>query len=68
MLNGTPASDGIGIGKVLIIEEHSLEYTPKTVEDTDAETERFKNAVDEFCNNTLEQADNLRKSTGDKEA
>ena len=49
MLNGTPASDGIGIGKVLIIEEHSLEYTPKTVEDTDAESERFRNAVDEFC-------------------
>ena len=68
MLNGTPASDGIGIGKVLIIEEHSLEYTPKTVEDTDAELQRFRNAVDEFCNNTLEQAENLRKSTGDKEA
>ena len=68
MLNGTPASDGIGIGKVLIIEEHSLEYTPKTVEDTDAESQRFRNAVDEFCKNTLEQADNLRKSTGDKEA
>lgn len=68
MLNGTPASDGIGIGKILIIEEHSLEYTPKTVEDTDAESERFRNAVDEFCENTLEQADNLRKSAGDKEA
>ncbi|MGN0508317.1 MAG: phosphoenolpyruvate--protein phosphotransferase, partial [Ruminococcus sp.] len=68
MLNGTPASDGIGIGKVLIIEEHSLEYTPKTVEDTDAESQRFRNAVDEFCKNTLEQAENLRKSTGDKEA
>lgn len=67
MLNGTPASDGIGIGKVLIIEEHSLEYTPKTVEDTDAESQRFRNAVDEFCKNTLEQAENLRKSTGDKE-
>ena len=68
MLNGTPASDGIGIGKVLIIEEHSLEYTPNTVEDTEAESQRFRNAVDEFCKNTLEQADNLRKSTGDKEA
>lgn len=68
MLNGIPASDGIGIGNVLIIEEHSLEYTPKTVEDTDAETERFRNAVDEFCKNTMEQAENLRKSTGDKEA
>ena len=68
MLNGISASDGIGIGNVLIIEEHSLEYTPKTVENPDAESQRFRNAVDEFCKNTLEQADNLRKSTGDKEA
>lgn len=68
MFNGTPASDGIGIGKVLIIEENSLEYTPKTVEDTEVESQRFRNAVDEFCKNTLEQAENLRKSTGDKEA
>lgn len=67
MFNGTPASDGIGIGKVLIIEENSLEYTPKTVEDTETESQRFRNAVDEFCKNTLEQAENLRKSTGDKE-
>lgn len=68
MLNGTAASDGIGIGKVLIIEEHSLEYTPKTVTDTDAESERFKKAVDVFCENTVAQAESLRKSTGDKEA
>lgn len=68
MLNGIPASDGIGIGNVLIIEEHSLGYTPKTVENPDAESQRFRNAVDEFCKNTLEQANNLRKSTGDKEA
>lgn len=68
MLNGTAASDGIGIGKVLIIEEHSLEYTPKTVTDTDAESERFKKAVDVFCENTVAQAESLRESTGDKEA
>lgn len=68
MLNGTAASDGIGLGKILIIEEQSLEYTPKTVTDTDAESERFKNAVDVFCKNTEVQADLLRKSAGDKEA
>ena len=42
MLHGTAASEGIGIGKVMIIEENSLEYTPKTVTDTDAELKRFK--------------------------
>lgn len=68
MLNGTAASDGIGIGKVLIIEEHSLEYTPMTVTDTDEESERYKKAVDTFCESTLSRANALRKSAGDKEA
>lgn len=68
MLHGTAASEGIGIGKVMIIEENSLEYTPKTVTDTDAELKRFKDAVEVFCNNTLKQAEQLRKSAGEKEA
>ncbi len=68
MLNGTAASDGIGIGRAMIIEEHSLDYTPKTITDTDAESQRFKNAVKIFCDNTTAQAEALRKSTGDKEA
>lgn len=68
MLHGTAASDGIGIGKVMLIEEHSLEYTPRTVTDTEAESQRFKAAVDAFCYNTEKQAENLRNSAGDKEA
>lgn len=52
MLHGTAASEGIGIGKVMLIEEHSLEYTPRTVTDTEAESQRFKAAVDAFCYNT----------------
>lgn len=68
MLKGIGASDGIGIGRVMVIEQHSLFYTPKTVTDTEAESERFKNAVEIFCNNTQAQADVLRKTTGDKEA
>ncbi len=68
MYKGTAASDGIGIGRVLIIEEHSLEYTPHTVEDTDAESLRFKQAVEVFCSNTTAQAEKLRQTTGNKEA
>lgn len=52
MLHGTAASEGIGIGKVMLIEEHSLEYTPRTVTDTEVESQRFKAAVDAFCYNT----------------
>ena len=68
MLKGIGASDGIGIGRVMIIVEQSLEYTPKQVTDIDAELERYRSAVDKFCENTMEQADNIRKSTGEKEA
>lgn len=68
MLKGTGASDGIGIGRVMLIEETSLEYTPKAVKDPDEESKRFRNAVKIFCDNTKAQADALRESTGEKEA
>ena len=68
MLKGIGASDGIGIGRVMIIAEQSLEYTPKEITDVEAELERYRAAVDTFCDNTVEQADAIRQSTGDKEA
>lgn len=68
MFNGTAASDGIGIGNVMIIEEHTLSYSPQTVTDADAESQRYNDAVKTFCENTTSQAEKLRKSAGDKEA
>lgn len=68
MLIGIGASDGIGIGRVMIIAEQSLDYTPKEITDVDAELARFHDALDKFCENTVEQANAIRKSTGDKEA
>lgn len=68
MFKGTAASDGIGIGNVMIIEEHALSYSPKAVTDTDAETQRYTDAVNTFCENTAAKADALRKSAGEKEA
>ena len=68
MLKGIGASDGIGVGRVMIITEQSLDYTPKEITDIEAELQRYRDAVDAFCDNTMEQADNIRKSTGDKEA
>ena len=68
MLKGIGASDGIGIGRVMIIAEQSLEYTPKQITDVDAELARYRAAVDKFCDNTVEQANAIRQSTGDKEA
>ena len=68
MLNGIGASEGIGIGRVMIIKEQSLEYTPKEVTDIDAELARLRDSVDKFCDNTMAQAEAIRQSTGDKEA
>ena len=68
MLKGVAASEGIGIGKVMIIEEHSLDYTPKDVSDTDAEIKRYQDALEDFCAETVEQAEALKESAGAKEA
>ena len=68
MLKGTGVSDGIGIGKILVIEECSLEYTPKKVTDIKAETERLNGAVELFCQNAQKQADALRASAGEADA
>lgn len=68
MLKGIGASDGYGIGRVLLVTEQKLEYTPKEIADVDAELERFHNAVEKFCENTVEQAQAIRESTGEKEA
>ena len=68
MLKGIGASDGIGIGRVMIIAEQTLEYTPREIADVDVELERFRSAVDKFCDNTIAQADAIRQSTGEKEA
>ena len=68
MLNGIGASEGIGIGRVMIIKEQTLEYTPKEVTDIEAELERFRGSVNKFCDNTMAQADAIRQSTGEKEA
>ena len=68
MFKGTAASDGIGIGNIIIIEEHALSYSPQAVTDTDAETQRYTDAVNTFCESTAAKADALRKSAGKKEA
>ena len=68
MMKGTAASNGIGIGKILLLEEASLEYTPHSVEDPAAEVERFRNAVNELIAETERDAAALRAAAGEKEA
>lgn len=68
MYTGIGASAGIGIGKVVVIKEHSLEYAKKTVTDTKAELNRFNETVDIFCEKTSKMAEDMKVRLGEKEA
>ena len=68
MLKGIGASEGYGIGKVMIVEEKKLEYTPRPVNDVAAEVQRYNDAVAAFIEETKDQAAVLRVSAGAKEA
>ena len=67
-LKGTAASAGIGIGSVVVVEEPNLDYESHTVEDTAAETERLKAAIESYIDYTNEQAATMRETVGEKEA
>ncbi len=68
MLKGIGVSDGIGIGNVVIIDDRSLDFTPREICDVEAEKNRFSKAVEEFIARTTKQAESIRASVGDKEA
>ena len=67
-LKGTAASAGIGIGRVVVVEEPTLDYVSRTVEDTAAEVERFNAAIANYISYTNDQAQSMRESVGEKEA
>lgn len=68
MLTGIAVSEGIGIGKVLIIENHGLSYEKRRVSDTNAELSRYHEAVAKFVKRTQNIADKISTSTSEKEA
>lgn len=68
MYTGIGASAGIGIGNVVIIKEQTLEYTAKTVVDTDAEIARINQAIEEFSAKTQAMAEDIKQRLGEKEA
>lgn len=67
MLKGTVVSDGIGIGKVMILNQPSYTYKTSSACDSNAELERFEAAVDEFCKNTELKIEKLRSKALEKE-
>ena len=63
MIRGIGTSKGIGIGNALLIDIDNPKVNIVKVEDTQAEKERFKAAVEEFCNTTQTVMDELESNT-----
>jgi len=68
MVKGTGASAGIGIGKVVVLEEAKLVIKREIVADIEAEALRFKEALVVFAANTKALAEDMEKRIGSKEA
>ncbi|MDO5552055.1 MAG: phosphoenolpyruvate-utilizing N-terminal domain-containing protein, partial [Lachnospiraceae bacterium] len=68
MYKGTNASAGIGIGKVVVVEEKELVIKRETVTDSAAEIQRFKGALEISMKQTEELAADLATRVGEKEA
>lgn len=68
MYKGIAGSEGIGIGKVVLIEEHDLTVEKKSVTDADTELKRLQDAIEKFVSITNEMADKMAKTVGEQDA
>jgi len=68
MYKGIAASDGIGIGRVVIIKEQSISYTSYTPKSIEQELTRFKQAVSDFTDKTMAMAERIKNQIGQKES
>lgn len=68
MYKGIAGSEGIGIGKVVIIEEHEINVETKRVKDTDAEIARLQNSIEKFVSDTTKMAEKMDETVGKKDA
>ena len=65
---GIAGSEGIGIGTVVLIEEHEINIETKRVEETGAEIERLQNAIEKFVADTNVMAEKMDITVGKKDA
>lgn len=68
MYKGIAGSEGIGIGTVVLIEEHELNIETKRVEETGAEIERLQSAIEKFVVDTNVMAEKMDVTVGKKDA
>ena len=68
MYKGIAGSEGIGIGNVVVIEEHEINIKRETVDEPDAEIARLQSAIEKFVTLTNEMADKMDVTVGKKDA
>ena len=68
MYKGIAGSEGLGIGKVVIIEEHEINIENKKVTDTDNEIKRLQDAIEKFVEITNQMAEKMDVTVGKKDA
>ena len=68
MYKGIAGSEGIGIGTVVLIEEHEINIETKRVEETGAEIERLQSAIEKFVADTNAMAEKMDITVGKKDA
>ncbi len=70
MFEGVNASEGIGIGTVVVAVEPDLTFEPVTIPEDQrtAERERYQFALGAFCKKTEAQAEHMKETVGENEA
>ena len=70
MFEGVNASEGIGIGTVVVAVEPDLTFEPVTIPEDQrtAERERYQFALGAFCKKTEAQAEHMKETVGENES
>ena len=68
MYKGIGASAGIGIGKVVVIKEQSLDYKKETITDAEAEKKRLSEAIEVFIDKTAKMVEAMKVTAGEQES
>ena len=64
MLQGIAVSQGIGLGRVMLLEEHSLAFDFSRSGGAQAERQRVHLAAESFRTHTARQVEQLRRCAG----
>lgn len=68
MYKGIGGSEGVGIGKAVLIKEQNLTVEEKSISDTDAEIQRFQDAIETFEKATNEMVEKMAQTVGEQDA